>query len=104
MVEYLSIHLGQRFSRYPHYVFGHFGEPPKTSSAGIFALDDFPVLTNLGKIIVRATALYQHYVFGYVYNSPKTSSVGIVTLNGLSHNGFTKLNKKVKPFYAKTKV
>jgi hypothetical protein len=36
------------FVEYTHYVFGHLVEPPKTSSACIFALVDFPVLSDLG--------------------------------------------------------
>jgi len=86
MVEYLSIHMGQRFSRYPHYVFGYVYNSPKTSSAGIFALDDFPHLSEIREnhtantAAIDRSAIYQHYVFGNFSKSPKTSSVGILQI------------------------
>ena len=39
--------------------------------------------------------------FQQVWKSLKPSSDGILSLDDLSHNGFTKFNKKVKPSHAK---
>jgi hypothetical protein len=86
MVEYLSIRMGQRFSRYTHYVFGYVGKPPKTSSACIFAVDDFPRLSKLGENHTANTAAIDTNTIGFVSTDRQQnlSSVGIVTLDGFS--------------------